>query len=75
VNVCVAIVNVPTRLAPEFAVTEYETVPLPVPELPAVTVMKVELFITLQAHPAEVTTLKPPDTALEPKLELFVLKE
>ena len=74
-NACVAIVNVPTRLAPELAATEYETVPLPTPEVPAVTVMKVELFVTLQEQPAEVTTLNVPDPAPELKVEVFVLSE
>jgi hypothetical protein len=35
--------------------------------------MKLELFTTLQEQPAAATTLKPPDPALELKLELFVL--
>ena len=72
-NVCVAIVKVPIRLAPEFAVKEYETVPLPVPELPAVIVIKVELFVTLQEQPEDVTTLKLPEPALELTVEPLVL--
>ena len=74
-NVCVAIVNVPIRAAPELAVTEYETVPLPAPELPPVIVMKVELLVTVQEQPAEVMTSKLPDPALELGFALFVLSE
>ena len=73
-NVCVAIVNVPIRVAPELAVTEYETVPLPVPEPPAVIAMNVELFVTVQEQPAGVTTLKLPDPVLELGFALFVLR-
>jgi hypothetical protein len=73
VNVCVAIVKVPTRLAPELAAKEYETVPLPLPELPAVIVKNVELFVTLQAQPEAVTTLKLPLPALEVGVELLAL--
>ena len=49
--------------------------PLPVPELPDVMVMKDELLVTVQGQPAVVTTLKLPDPTLELKLELFALNE
>ena len=48
---------------------------MPVPELPPVIVIKVELFITVQAQPAPVTTFTLPDPAAELTLELFVLSE
>lgn len=49
--------------------------PLPLPELPEVTVAKPELFVTLQEQPEEVITLKLLDPEPEPKFELYALNE
>src|SRR5262249_51591446 len=50
VNVWPAIVIVPLRAAPVFAATEYVTVPLPVPLLPAVIVIHDALLAAVHAH-------------------------
>ena len=52
-------VNVPWRLVPAlFAETEYVTVPLPVPEAPDTTLIKLVLLLTaVQGHPAGEVTL------------------
>jgi hypothetical protein len=65
VNVLPAIVTVPVRAGPLFAATEYETVPLPVPLAPAVTVIHAALLAAVQGHvPAEAVTLTVPVDAV-----------
>ena len=52
------IVSIPTREKGDgLGATEYCTVPLPVPEAPAVTVSQAELLDAVQAQPADVATV------------------
>jgi hypothetical protein len=63
VTVCPAIVSVPERAVPSLAATVAVTVPLPVPEAPAVTVMNAALLVAVQAHalpPVTVIATAPP---------------
>ena len=60
-------VSVPLRLfAVLFAVTEYDTVPLPFPLAPDDTDTQPTLLTALQAQPAGAVTLTPPDPPPEP---------
>jgi hypothetical protein len=56
----------PVLCAPGLAEILNETDPDAVPEAPAVTVMKLELFSTLQEHPEVVLRPTPPEVASEP---------
>jgi hypothetical protein len=57
VNICPAIVSVPIRCAPVFAVALYATVPPPVPLAPLVIVSHGALLVAVQAQPAVVVTV------------------
>jgi hypothetical protein len=56
VNVCPAIVNVPVRAAPPFAATVNVTVPFPVCEAPAVTVIQLTPATAVHVQPAAIVT-------------------
>jgi hypothetical protein len=57
VNVCPAIVIVPDCVdGPGFAATLNVTVPLPLPGVPAVTVIHGALLVAVQLHPAPAVT-------------------
>jgi hypothetical protein len=58
---------VPLRAEPEFAATEYPTVPSPVPLLPEVIVIKESGVVAVQAQPAPAVTFTLPVPPLEPK--------
>ena len=62
VNVCPPIVNVPCRVCvAEFSVAENDTVPLPLPLAPAVTVSQPDaLLVAVHAHPAGAVTAVDP---------------
>jgi hypothetical protein len=61
VNVCPATVSVPVRAAPVFADALKATVPLPVPDAPAVTVIQSGLFeAAVHAQPAPAVTVIDP---------------
>jgi regulatory protein len=57
VNVCPAMVSVPLRSAPEFALVVNVTVPLPLPEPPDETVIHPAFGVTLHEQPLAVVTL------------------
>jgi hypothetical protein len=56
VNVCPAIVMVPVRAAPVFALAAKVTVPLPLPDAPVLTVSHGALLTAVQAQPAATVT-------------------
>lgn len=60
VKVRAAIVTVPVRSAPVFAVRLRTTVPLPVPDAPEVTVIHGALLAAVHEHPSSVITLTVP---------------
>jgi hypothetical protein len=64
VNVCPAIVSVPVRAAPPFAAIANVTVPLPVPEAPAVTVIQLTPDAAVHEHPLPAVTAVDPDPPL-----------
>ena len=58
VTVCPPIVSVPVRAAPVLAATPNDTVPLPVPDAPLVTVSHAALAVAVHAHvPCEAVTV------------------
>ena len=61
VNVCPAIVIVPDRGAPVWAAAVNDTVPLPVPLFPPVTVIQSALLAAVHAQDAEVVTATVPE--------------
>ncbi|KJU86896.1 hypothetical protein MBAV_000910, partial [Candidatus Magnetobacterium bavaricum] len=63
------------RLAPVFAVTEYATVPLPVPEAPEVIVIQLSLLFAVHAQVDAVVTLTLPLSAEDETDLLFGLIE
>jgi len=63
-------VIVPVLVAPGLALTEYATVPLPVPLDPDVTVINALLLTAVYAQPPPVVTVKLPVEALPGTLEL-----
>jgi len=72
VNVCPAIVSVADRCAVVvFAATEYETVPLPLPAAPAVTVSHEALLVADQVHPVTAVTATVP-VEVPPPTEMLV---
>jgi hypothetical protein len=71
VNVCPPAVIVPDRVDPvTFAATAYDTVPLPLPELPPVIVIQPAFDVAVHVHPVIVVTPNdpgpPPDATLSP---------
>jgi hypothetical protein len=66
VKVCVAIVTVPVRSAPVFAVRLRATVPLPEPVAPDVTVIHDVLLAEVHEQPSPVITLTVPEAASGP---------
>jgi hypothetical protein len=64
----VAIVTVPVRAAPVFAVRLRATDPLPVPVAPEVTVIHAALLVAVHEHPSPVITLTVPWAASGPML-------
>ena len=69
VNVAALTVRVPVRLVvPELAATVNETVPVPVPADPAVTVIHVALLTTVHAHPTDAVAVVLPEPPAAPKL-------
>jgi len=63
-------VSVPVRAAPEFAATEYPTVPLPEPLAPLVTVSHDAFDVAVQAQPDPAVTETVPLVAPAAGLEL-----
>ena len=58
VKVCPAMVTVPVRGVPAvLAATLSDTVPLPVPDAPAVTVIQLALLVAVRAHPVVPVTV------------------
>jgi len=51
---------VPVRTAPVFAATLYVTVPFPLPDAPATTVIQLALLAAVQLHPAVAVTATEP---------------
>lgn len=68
VTACPATVSDPDRALDElFAATENETVPLPFPDAPDVTVTKEALLVAVHAQPDEVVTFTVPAPPPDPK--------
>jgi len=69
-----AMVSVPARADPVLAATENLTVPLSIPELPALTVMKASLLLDVHAQPVDwVATVTVPVPPLDPNEKLVPL--
>jgi hypothetical protein len=66
VKVWPAIVTVPVRSAPVFAVRLRRTDPFPVPVAPDVTVMNAALLVAVHAQPAPAVTVTVPWAAAGP---------
>jgi hypothetical protein len=60
VTVWFAIVNVPVRATPVFAAASIETVPLPLPLVPAVIVNHDALLAAIHPHPVPAVTVTGP---------------
>jgi hypothetical protein len=76
VNVWPAMVKVPLRaVLPRFAFTEYDTVPLPLPLVPAEICTNPELLFALQPQPAGAVTFTLPVPPTAPNEALVAESE